>query len=87
MSHPLDNEHNRTALHDILVDALANKRLYSSRTQIYLDQLDLLKAYYKTLPDNLKSDVVEWGINDTVVRENIATYASDDVMILLFLFG
>lgn len=32
---------------------------------------DALKLTWLALPENLKEDAIHWGLNDTVVRDNI----------------
>ena len=48
-------------LHNIIFSALDIKDLTTEQ----------LFDYWKMLPDDLKFDCLKWGINDTVVRENI----------------
>jgi hypothetical protein len=47
-------------LHDVVVDCLDK-----SLSQPELEEL------FNNLPDSIKKDAIHWGLNDTVVRDNI----------------
>ena len=47
-------------LHDIVFD-LTDKQLNNSELQVIWDDL----------PGNLKDEAIHWGLNDSVVRDNI----------------
>lgn len=50
------------ALHDVILEALD----YSG------DLTDeVILTYWNMLPEHLKADAERWGMNDTVVRDNI----------------
>lgn len=38
-----------------------------------LSQLEL-EQLYESLPDNLKSQAISWGMNDTVFKDNLFEY-------------
>lgn len=51
-------------LHDVVLDATWDT------TQVSLTQTEL-EDLYTELPGEIKADVMHWGLNDSVVRDNI----------------
>lgn len=56
-------KHEWAHLHDVVLDTTGKS----------LKQLEL-EALYNTLPEYLQEDAVHWGLNDSVVRDNIYEY-------------
>ena len=51
-------------LNDVILEATWNT------TKLNLSQ-PKMEELFEQLPDNIKSDAYHWGLNDTVVRDNI----------------
>lgn len=61
-----------THLHDIIF-GLTSKSL----TDVELDSM------LHTFPDDLQQDIIRWGLSDTVVRENIFEYLTNNQISIL----
>jgi hypothetical protein len=53
-------------LHDVVLEAI----------ELDLDNQQLIDLYNK-LPQDLKDEAEHWGLNDSVVRDNIYEYLTD----------
>lgn len=58
-------------LHDVVFEAIN-----LSLTQAGLESI------YDQLPESIKEDAVHWGLNDTVVRDNIYTFLTENDIII-----
>ena len=54
-------------MHDVVLDA-GNKSLSKEE----------LIVLYSKLPEHIQADAVHWGLNDTVVRDNIYDWVLDN---------
>lgn len=59
-------------LHDVVLDATFNTK------KLNLNQLEL-ETLFEKLPDHIKSDAYHWGLNDTVVRDNIYVWVEKNI--------
>ena len=58
-------------LHDVVLDATWNtKKLKLSQPE--------MEELFEQLPDNIKNDAYHWGLNDTVVRDNIYVWVEEN---------
>jgi hypothetical protein len=54
-------------IHDIIFDLTGKKLTHEELSNVWKD-----------LPENLKEDSIHWGINDSVVRDNIYTHLENN---------
>ena len=58
-------------LHDVVLDATWNT------TKLKLSQPEM-EELFEQLPDHIKNDAYHWGLNDTVVRDNIYVWVEEN---------
>lgn len=58
-------------LHDVVLDATWNT------TKLKLSQPEM-EELFEQLPDHIKDDAYHWGLNDTVVRDNIYVWVEEN---------
>ncbi len=59
------------SLHDIIFDLIGEELTH-----------DELKTIWDVLPEHLKEDAIHWGLNDSVVRDNIYVYLDENDAVL-----